>query len=76
MPLEIKAFTKLPVVASAKSPSPGKPLASYAVLFSDFGSTEQLLGSAAYVGATPGGLAVLPAAPASGSSETLTAVLA
>lgn len=33
LPLEIKAFTKLPVLVSAKSGAFGKPLASYAVLY-------------------------------------------
>lgn len=35
MPLEIKPFTKLPVVASARSSGLGKPLGTYAMLFSD-----------------------------------------
>lgn len=35
MPLEIQAFTKLPVIATAKGSGPGKPLGSSAVLFCD-----------------------------------------
>ena len=35
LPLEIKPFTKLPVIASAKSSGLGKPLGTYAVLFTD-----------------------------------------
>lgn len=33
LPLEIKAFAKIPVVATAKSPGIAKPLASFALLF-------------------------------------------
>jgi hypothetical protein len=32
-PLEIKAFTKLPVVVSAQSYGPGKPLSAFGVLY-------------------------------------------
>ena len=33
LPLEIKAFTKLPVVITSRPSGPGKPLSSYALLF-------------------------------------------
>ena len=75
MPLDIKAFTKLPVVASAKSPSPGKALASYAVLFAGFSSAEEA--QASPIGgriASFGGQTL--ALPSNAASEPPTAVFA
>ena len=78
MPLEIRAFVKLPVIASAKSPSPGKALASYAVLFTDLSKAEETEVASPFGGRAGlrGQSAAMSATPANAASERQTAVFA